>query len=64
MLSKEKMARINELARKKKESGLSDDEHAEQHTLRQEYLARFRESFRAQLENIEVVDEDDKKHLS
>jgi uncharacterized protein YnzC (UPF0291/DUF896 family) len=61
MLSKDKMARINELARKKKEHGLSEDELSEQHALRQEYLARFRESFRAHLECIEVVDDDEKR---
>lgn len=64
MLEKEKMDRINELARKKKQSGLSETELAEQDALRQEYLAKFRETFRAQLENIEIVDAepDDIKH--
>jgi uncharacterized protein YnzC (UPF0291/DUF896 family) len=56
MLDKEKMERINELARKKKEGGLSKEEQAEQHGLRQEYLARFRETFRAHLDCIEVID--------
>jgi uncharacterized protein YnzC (UPF0291/DUF896 family) len=58
MLEKEKMERINELARKKKTSALTDAEMAEQHELRQEYLARFRETFRAHLDCIEVVDAD------
>ena len=56
MLDKEKMERINELARKKKECGLTDDEIEEQNELRQEYLVRFRENFRAHLDCIEVVD--------
>ncbi|MDR1572486.1 MAG: DUF896 domain-containing protein [Clostridiales Family XIII bacterium] len=58
MVSKEKLARINELARKSKGVGLSDGERDEQRALRQEYLANFRESFRGQLEAIHVVDGD------
>ncbi|SDY60919.1 Uncharacterized protein YnzC, UPF0291/DUF896 family [Proteiniborus ethanoligenes] len=57
MISKEKLDRINYLARKAKETGLSELEKEEQKFLRQEYLAIFRENFRKQLENIEVVDE-------
>jgi len=57
MLEKEKMNRINELARKKHSAGLTEDEQTEQHALRQEYLSRFRESFRAHLDNIEIVDD-------
>ncbi|MDR1293058.1 MAG: DUF896 domain-containing protein [Clostridiales Family XIII bacterium] len=45
-----------ELARKSKTVGLSSEEKREQHTLRQEYLAKFRKSFRVHLDNIEVVD--------
>jgi uncharacterized protein YnzC (UPF0291/DUF896 family) len=57
MLERKKMERINELARKaKRGETLSAEERLEQHGLRQEYLARFRESFRAHLDNIEVVD--------
>ena len=50
------MDRINELARASKTRALSDEEKAEQAALRAEYLAKFRESFRAQLEQIELVD--------
>jgi uncharacterized protein YnzC (UPF0291/DUF896 family) len=57
MLEKQKMERINELARKQKTVGLSEPEKAEQHTLRQEYLAKFRATFRSQLDNIEFTDE-------
>ena len=42
MLSKEKLARINELAKKKKVQGLSADETIEQQKLREEYLQAFR----------------------
>lgn len=56
MLPKEKMERINFLARKSKNEGLSPEEAAEQKELREEYLKNFRESFRRQLDNIEIVD--------
>lgn len=58
MLPKEKMNRINELARKSKQQGLSDEEKVEQHALRQEYLAAFRSNFRQTLENVTIVDEE------
>ena len=50
--------RINELARKKKESGLNDDEIVEQQLLRQRYLEEFRAGFKQRLESVKVVDED------
>ena len=56
------IARINELARKKKSVGLTPDELEEQRNLRQIYLENFKKNFRAQLEQIEFVD-DDKKLL-
>jgi uncharacterized protein YnzC (UPF0291/DUF896 family) len=59
MVSKEKLARINELARKSKSAGLTAGEKEEQRELRQEYLANFRNSFRQQLESIHIVDGDE-----
>ncbi|MCL2493119.1 MAG: DUF896 domain-containing protein [Clostridiales bacterium] len=58
MLDKVKLDRINELANKKKKAGLTAEEAAEQQQLRQAYIERFREVFRAQLDQIEVVDGD------
>lgn len=58
MISKEKLDRINYLARKSKETELTEEEKLEQKNLRQEYLDAFRENFKKQLENIEIVDED------
>ena len=54
-MTKEKIARINELAHKSKTpEGLTEAEKAEQQALRQEYLADFRASFTAQLENTSI----------
>lgn len=43
--------RINELARKEKAEGLTEEEKAEQIKLRNEFRLRFRASFAGQLEN-------------
>lgn len=51
------IARINELAHKKKAEGLTAEEQAEQKALYKEYLAGIRGQLKAQLDNIEVVDE-------
>lgn len=57
MITKEKIDRINELARKKKIChGLTEDEADEQMTLRAKYLSAIRTNLRAQLDNIEIVD--------
>jgi uncharacterized protein YnzC (UPF0291/DUF896 family) len=56
MLSKEKLARINELAKKKKVQGLSADETIEQQKLREEYLHAFRGGMRHHIEGMKIVD--------
>lgn len=56
MISKEMIDRINFLAKKSKTTGLNDDEKKEQKKLREEYLKNFRENFKKQLDNIEIVD--------
>ena len=48
MLAKEKIDRINELARLSRERELSEEELAEQKSLREEYLAWFRASIRGE----------------
>ena len=48
-MTNEKIARINELARKSKTTGLTEADKAEQQALRQEYVADVKASLRAQL---------------
>lgn len=56
MLSKEKIARINELSKKAKEGTLTDAEAKERTVLRKEYLDSFRSSFRNTIENVQIFD--------
>lgn len=50
-MEKEKLDRINFLAKKSKTEGLNDEEKAEQAALRKEYIAEFRAQFTGMLEN-------------
>ena len=58
-MNKDKIDRINELAHKSKETGLSDEEKTEQAMLRKEFLAEIRADVKASLESIEIVDDSD-----
>ena len=49
--------RINELAKKKKTEGLTEEELKEQAELRQEYLENFRKNFRQQLDRVRFVED-------
>lgn len=57
-MTEEKIARINELAHKKKSEGLTQEELEEQAKLRREFLDDVRGNLRAQLNNIDMVNED------
>lgn len=57
-MEKSKLERINELARKAKSVGLTEEETAERDILRREYIDAFRESTRATLESIIIQEED------
>ena len=57
MITQEKIDRINELARKSKAEGLTEEEKLEQGLLREEYIDTFKANLRSQLENIEFVDD-------
>lgn len=57
-MTDEKIQRINELAKKAKNEGLTDQEKAEQQALRQEYIEAYRRNLEAQLGSIVVQNPD------
>ena len=57
-MDKKMIDRINELARKSKTVGLTEEEKVEQAALRKEYLADIRKSLEATLSNVYFVEED------
>lgn len=59
-MNEAKINRINELARKSRESGLTEEEKAEQATLRQEYRNSVKANLVSQLDNIEIVDKQER----
>ncbi len=60
-MNQSKIDRINELARKSKTVGLTDDEKEEQKILRAEYVASFKASLVGQLEHTTIVRPDGTK---
>ena len=60
-MTKEQIARINELARKQKAAGLTEEEKAEQLKLRGEYINAYKQSLIAQLENTYILEPDGTK---
>mgnify|MGYP000311636256 FL=1 len=60
-MTKEQIARINELARKQKAEGLTAEEKAEQLKLRGEYINAYKQSLIAQLENTYILEPDGTK---
>lgn len=57
MLSDEQIHRINHLARKSREEGLTEYEKAEQHHLRAMYVAAVKRSLQTHLEYIRPLGE-------
>ena len=57
-MEERKIARINELARKSKTVGLTEEEKREQQILRKEFLAAFRMNLKTQLDLIDIQEED------
>ena len=53
-MEKEKIERINELARKRKAGGLTPEEQTEQDALRKEYIAGFRNNLKELLDSVVV----------
>ena len=58
-MDQSKIERINQLARKSREGGLTSSELKEQKSLRDEYIAAFRSNLKKQLDNIEIVKPED-----
>ena len=59
MIDPKLIERINKLAKKQKEVGLTEKEQEEQAELRNEYLRLFREGFKHRLENMVFVDDEE-----
>ena len=57
-ISDEKIQRINELARRSKAEGLTEEEKKEQQLLRKEFLASVRMNLKSQLDNIDILNKD------
>ena len=60
-MEQKKIDRINELARKQKAEGLTEEEKQEQFTLRREYIDSFKRSLVGQLENTYILRPDGTK---
>ena len=58
VVSDKKLERINELAKKAKTVGLTEEEKAERDLLRKEYLENFRKRFENQLQQIQILEPD------
>ncbi len=61
-MEQSRIDRINELARKARETGLTPEETMERNRLRLEYIEAFRKNLTDQLENTYIVEEDGTKH--
>lgn len=59
-MKQEQIDRINELYRKSKAEGLTEAEKKEQDMLRRQFVADVRNNLTAQLNNIDMVNEDGK----
>ncbi len=57
----ELLERINFLAKKAREEGLSETEKAEQAELRRQYIQAFRQGMMNTLDNVYIVDEEGNK---
>lgn len=60
-MTQKKIDRINELSRKQKTVGLTEEEKQEQYILRREYIESFKASLVSQLENTYIVEPDGTK---
>lgn len=61
MITKEMIDRINFLARKSREEGLSEQEKEEQQKLRRAYIDAYKQSLESQLDNTVILRPDGTK---
>jgi len=54
--------RLNELYHIRKSEGLTEEQKKEEADLRKKYLGQIRSNFKAQLDNIEIVDSEDQNN--
>ena len=59
-MNQRQISRINELAKKSREIGLTPEDKEEQHELRKQYILAYRRSLTAALDNI-VIEKDGKE---
>ena len=57
-MEKEKIDRINFLAKKQKSEGLTNEEKEEQFCLRKEYIEAYKQSLTSQLDNLYILEAD------
>lgn len=62
MITKEMIDRINQLAKKSKQEGLSEAEKLEQQELRKKYIEYIKGQVRQQLDSIEFVEDNHHPH--
>ncbi len=62
-ITKEMIERINELAAKKRTTGLSEEESVEQKALYKAYLAAIRGQVKSSLDNVRFVEDLSEKEL-
>ena len=62
MVTEQQIKRINELAKKQREVGLTEEEKAEQAVLRRAYIDGFKAILEGQLNSITVVEKDGSRH--
>lgn len=61
-VTQKEIDRINELYKKSKEEGLTEEEKAEQKALRVKYIEGFKKSLIGHLDGITVVEQDGSRH--
>ncbi|AIG27252.1 DUF896 domain-containing protein [Brevibacillus laterosporus] len=62
MVTDAEVKRINELAKKSKDVGLTPEEKTEQQVLRQKYIDAMKASLKSSLDSIRYVEDEEPKH--